>query len=71
MSAPQEQKPIVHFVGSIPLPDAEAVFRTWSAAAGPHALERAPSAAAQGISLNRAATIGGSDPLFTKILGTA
>ncbi|HEY1258724.1 MAG TPA: hypothetical protein VGF34_05690, partial [Stellaceae bacterium] len=27
---------IVHFVGSIPLPDAETVFRTLAAAAGPH-----------------------------------
>src|SRR5437588_12289823 len=33
--------PIVHFVGSIPLPDAETVFRTLSAAAGPH-LKRLP-----------------------------
>src|SRR5437588_9778465 len=29
-------KPIVHFVGSIPLPDAETVFRTLSTATGPH-----------------------------------
>jgi hypothetical protein len=28
MSAARGHKPIVHFVGSIPLPDAEAVFRT-------------------------------------------
>jgi hypothetical protein len=28
--------PIVHFVGSIPLPDSETVFRTLSAACGPH-----------------------------------
>ena len=28
--------PIVHFVGSIPLPDAEFVFRTLSGAVGPH-----------------------------------
>ena len=28
--------PIVHFVGSIPLPDAETVFRDLSAAVGPH-----------------------------------
>ncbi len=28
--------PIVHFVGSIPLPDAETVFRNLSAAVGPH-----------------------------------
>ena len=32
---------IVHFVGSIPLPDAETVFRTVSAATGPH-LKRLP-----------------------------
>jgi malate permease and related proteins len=31
MSAPATHKPIVHFVGSIPLPDAETVFRTLSA----------------------------------------
>jgi hypothetical protein len=30
--------PIVHLVGSIPLPDAETVFRTVSAAVGPHLL---------------------------------
>src|SRR5260370_33297759 len=41
MSASREHKPIVHFVGSIPLPDAETVFRTLSAAAGPH-LKRLP-----------------------------
>jgi hypothetical protein len=29
-------QPIVHFVGSIPLPDSESVFRTLVAAAGPH-----------------------------------
>jgi hypothetical protein len=34
-------KPIVHFVGSIPLPDAETVFRTLSSAVGPH-LRRLP-----------------------------
>ena len=28
MATSQERKPIVHFVGSIPLPDAETVFRT-------------------------------------------
>jgi hypothetical protein len=28
MSAAPAHKPIVHFVGSIPLPDAETVFRT-------------------------------------------
>jgi len=41
MSASREHKPIVHFVGSIPLPDAETVFRTLSAATGPH-LKRLP-----------------------------
>jgi hypothetical protein len=35
------QPPIVHFVGSIPLADAESVFRALSAAAGPH-LKRLP-----------------------------
>ena len=33
--------PVVHFVGSIPLPDTETVFRTVSAACGPH-LKRLP-----------------------------
>src|SRR6516164_10318054 len=32
------EHPIVHLVGSIPLPDAETVFRTLAAAAGPHLL---------------------------------
>src|SRR5271167_436177 len=41
MSAAPAHKPIVHFVGSIPLPDAETVFRTLSAATGPH-LQRLP-----------------------------
>ncbi len=41
MSAGQQQRPIVHYVGSIPLPDAETVFRTLSAATGPH-LKRLP-----------------------------
>src|SRR6267154_60325 len=41
MSAAPVHKPIVHFVGSIPLSDAETVFRTLSAAAGPH-LKRLP-----------------------------
>src|SRR5260221_4727349 len=41
MSAAPAHKPIVHFVGSIPLPDAETVFRTLSAATGPH-LKRLP-----------------------------
>jgi hypothetical protein len=35
MSASREHQPIVHFVGSIPLPDAETVFRTLSAVARP------------------------------------
>src|SRR5579862_7306969 len=41
MSATPEHKPIVHFVGSIPLPDAETVFRTLATAAGPR-LKRLP-----------------------------
>ena len=41
MNVSSAQKPIVHFVGSIPLPDAETVFRTLSAAAGPY-LKRLP-----------------------------
>src|ERR1700719_2256866 len=41
MSAAQQGQPTVHFVGSIPLPDAETVFRTLSAAAGPY-LKRLP-----------------------------
>jgi len=41
MNAVEQRTPIVHFVGSIPLPDAETVFRTLSAAAGPH-LKRLP-----------------------------
>ena len=36
MNANHDKQPIVHFVGSIPLPDAEAVFRTLSDAVGPH-----------------------------------
>ncbi len=36
MSADRSKQPIVHFVGSIPLPDAETVFRTLSSAAGQH-----------------------------------
>jgi hypothetical protein len=32
----RSQHPIVHFVGSIPLPDSETVFRTLSKATGPH-----------------------------------
>jgi hypothetical protein len=36
MATAAGEHPIVHFVGSIPLPDAETVFRTLAAAAGPH-----------------------------------
>src|SRR6202022_2034032 len=36
MSAAPGKKPIVHFVGSIPLPDAETVFRALATATGPH-----------------------------------
>jgi hypothetical protein len=41
MSASATHKPIVHFVGSIPLPDTETVFRTLTAATAPH-LKRLP-----------------------------
>ena len=41
MSADRSKQPIVHFVGSIPLPDAETVFRTLSQATGKH-LARLP-----------------------------
>jgi hypothetical protein len=41
MTAGHDQNLIVHFVGSIPLPDAEIVFRTLAGAAGPH-LRRLP-----------------------------
>ncbi len=41
MGPKRNAHPIVHFVGSIPLPDTETVFRTLSAAAGPH-LTRLP-----------------------------
>jgi hypothetical protein len=41
MSEDRIPHPIVHFVGSIPLPDAETVFRTLSAATGPR-LKRLP-----------------------------
>src|ERR1700749_3299311 len=41
MSAPATHKPIVHFVGSIPLADAETVFRTLATATGPY-LKRLP-----------------------------
>jgi hypothetical protein len=36
MGADRSKHPIVHLVGSIPLPDAETVFRTVTAAVGPH-----------------------------------
>jgi hypothetical protein len=38
MCADRSSQPIVHLVGSIPLPDAETVFRTLSAAVGRHAV---------------------------------
>ncbi|MBV9250048.1 MAG: hypothetical protein JO227_12490, partial [Acetobacteraceae bacterium] len=41
MTAATAQKPIVHFVGSIPLPDAETVFRTLTTATAPR-LKRLP-----------------------------
>ncbi|HXR92386.1 MAG TPA: hypothetical protein VN750_19115 [Steroidobacteraceae bacterium] len=41
MSAATAHRPIIHFVGSIPLPDAETVFRTLAAATAPH-LKRLP-----------------------------
>src|SRR5580698_8309499 len=36
MNAEQTKSPVVHFVGSIPLPDSETVFRTLSGAVGGH-----------------------------------
>ena len=36
MCADRSKHPVVHFVGSIPLPNSETVFRTLSAAVGPH-----------------------------------
>jgi hypothetical protein len=36
MPADRSKHPIVHFVGSIPLPDSDTVFRTLSSAVGPH-----------------------------------
>ena len=41
MMTDRSRHPIVHFVGSIPLPDSETVFRTLSKACGPH-LTRLP-----------------------------
>ena len=38
MAGDRSNHPIVHFVGSIPLPDAEAVFRTLAETAGPYLL---------------------------------
>ena len=38
MCADRSKHPIVHFVGSIPLPDSETVFRTLATAVGPHLL---------------------------------
>jgi hypothetical protein len=38
MAAERSKPPIAHFVGSIPLPDAETVFRTLSEAVGPYLL---------------------------------
>ncbi len=41
MSADRSKQPVIHFVGSIPLPDTETVFRTLSEATGKH-LTRIP-----------------------------
>jgi len=41
MTEPRTGHPIVHFVGSIPLPDADTVFRTLASSAGPY-LRRLP-----------------------------
>jgi hypothetical protein len=41
MSAATAHKPIIHFVGSVPQPDAETVFRTLAAATAPR-LKRLP-----------------------------
>ncbi len=38
MCADRSQHPIIHFVGSIPLPDTETVFRTLAEASGRHAV---------------------------------
>ena len=45
MSAAPARKPVVHFVGSIPLSDAETVFRTLAAATGSQFLQDALTAA--------------------------
>src|SRR5580658_1856522 len=36
MNAEQTKSPVVHFVGSVPLPDSETVFRTLAGAVGGH-----------------------------------
>src|SRR6202161_2876787 len=36
MNAEQSKSPVVHFVGSLPLPDAETVFRALAGASGGH-----------------------------------
>ena len=41
MNAEQTKSPVVHFVGSIPLPDSETVFRTLSGAVGGHVVRAA------------------------------
>ena len=41
MTEPRTGHPIIHFVGSIPLPDADTVFRTLAESAGPY-LRRLP-----------------------------
>src|SRR5580692_11543060 len=41
MATDQDKPAIIHFVGSIPLPDSETVFRTLSQSAGSH-LQRLP-----------------------------
>ena len=41
MTEPRTGQPIIHFVGSIPLPDADTVFRTLAKSAGPY-LRRLP-----------------------------
>jgi hypothetical protein len=46
MSGESLEHPVVHFVGSIPLPDAETVFRTLAAATGTH-VKRLPDGESQ------------------------
>jgi hypothetical protein len=67
-------QPIVHFVGSIPLPDTETVFRTLTAATGPHLLMPcAVKASTEGeidaafaslVQLHAGALFVGDDPFF-------